>query len=110
MDGGNEFTHIEMELSKYNVVHDHIAITSGLGATLEKASDMYIDNIRLGYPISCFAPKNVAVSNIGLTSADLSFEPADTISSKWEIELTKVGGAKQIFSTTKQISFQKMNL
>ena len=101
MDGGNEFTHIEMELSKYNVVHDHIAITSGLGATLEKASDIYIDNIRLGYPISCFAPKNMKVENIGLTSAELSFEPADTISSKWEIELTKVGGAKQIFSTTK---------
>lgn len=101
MDGGNEFTHIEMELSKYNVVHDHIAITSGLAKTLEKNSDIYVDNIRLGLPISCFAPKNMKVENIGLTSAELSFEPADTISSKWEIELTKVGGATQIFSTMK---------
>lgn len=100
MDGGNEFTHIEMELSKYNVVHDHIAITSGLGMTLEKASDIYIDNIRLGYPISCFAPKNVKIENVGLTSAELSFEPADTISGKWEIELTKVGGATKILTTT----------
>ena len=100
MDGGNEFTHVEMELAKYNVVHDHIAITSGLGATLEKNSDIYIDNIRLGLPISCFAPKNLKVENIGLTSAELSFEPADTISSKWEIEITKVGGATQIFTTT----------
>ena len=59
-----------------------------------------LDNIRIGLPVSCFAPKNVAVSNIGLTSAELSFEPADTISSKWEIELTKVGGATKILTTT----------
>ena len=101
MAGGNEFTHVEMELAKYNVVHDQIAITSGLAKTLEKNSDIYIDNVRLGLPISCFAPKNVEVSKIGLTTAELTFEPADTISSKWEIEVTKVGGAKKTYTTTK---------
>lgn len=60
-----------------------------------------LDNIRIGLPVSCFAPKNAEVSNIGLTSAELTFEPADTISNKWEIEITKVGGASQTYTTTK---------
>lgn len=98
MDGGNEFTHIEMELANYNVVHDRIAITSGLAyPTLEKNSDIYVDNIRLGYPISCFAPQSIAISNEGFTSADLTIIPRDTLPGTWEIEVTKAGGATKTY-------------
>jgi len=96
MDGGNEFTHIEMDLSKYNLVYDRIAITSGLGATLEKASDIYIDNIRLGLPITCFAPTSVTVVP-GLTSAEVSFVPTDSLPGTWEVQVTKAGGEPKTY-------------
>ena len=100
---GTKFTHREYVLADYNLAYGQIAFSSGLGqgATLDTASDVLVDNVRLGLPISCFQPQNIAISNIGLSVADLTFTPADETSTKWEIELTKVGGAKQNFTTDK---------
>ena len=101
MAGGNEFEHRDLVLANYYLAHDRIAFSSGLAATLEKNSDMYIDNIRLGLPVTCFAPTELSISNVGLSSAELTFTPTDSVSNKWEIELTKADGEPQKFNTDK---------
>ena len=56
-----------------------------------KYANFYIDNVRVREIPTCYAPKNLVISEESLSSAKLDFVPANASSNKWQIELTKVG-------------------
>ncbi len=84
MDNGNVFFHKDLILADYNLVHSRIAFSSGLAEELEMASDMYLDNVRLGMPPSCFAP-TLEAGNSSMYSAEIVITPAKEENKKWQL-------------------------
>ena len=86
MDGGNEFYHKDLVLADYadKLIHSRIAFTSGLGTTLEMTSDMYLDNVKIGMPPSCFAP-TLEAGNSSMNSATIKITPAKATNTKWHL-------------------------
>ena len=86
MDGGNEFYHKDLVLADYasKLIHSRIAFSSGLAETLELASDMYLDNVRIGMPPSCFAPA-IEAGSTTIYSAEVAITPAKEGNNKWQI-------------------------
>lgn len=86
MDGGNEFYHKDLILADYaeKLIHSRIAFSSGLADELEMASDMYLDNVKIGMPPSCFAPTLEAGSS-SMTSATILITPAKEWNNKWQL-------------------------
>ncbi|MBR7154208.1 MAG: fibronectin type III domain-containing protein [Paludibacteraceae bacterium] len=84
MDGGNVFYHKDLILADYTLAHDHIAFSSGLAETLELASDMYLDNVRIGMPPSCFAP-TLEAGKTTLTTAEVIITPAKEGNNLWHL-------------------------
>lgn len=86
MDGGNEFYHKDLILADYaeKLIHSRIAFSSGLADELEMASDMYLDNVKIGMPPSCFAP-TLEAGNSTLATATVNITPAEQGGTKWEL-------------------------
>ena len=86
MDGGNEFYHKDLILADYaeKLIHSRIAFSSGLADELEKASDMYLDNVKIGMPPSCFAP-TLEAGNSSIASATILITPAKEWNNKWQL-------------------------
>lgn len=86
MDGGNEFYHKDLILADYaeKLIHSRIAFSSGLADELEMSSDMYLDNVKIGMPPSCFAP-TLGASNSALATATVNITPAEQGGTKWEL-------------------------
>lgn len=92
---GQEFTHRDYLLADYNLAHDRIAFSSGLGETLIQASDVCIDNVRIGMPPSCYAPTLEAGATT-ITTAEVIITPAKEGNNKWELAVI----ADSIYSKT----------
>lgn len=88
METGNEFYHKELILADYasKLTHSRIAFSSGLAETLEMASDMYLDNVKIGFPPSCFAP-TLEPGKTSLYTADIKIVPAKEVNTKWQIAI-----------------------
>lgn len=86
MEQGNEFYHKDLVLADYaeKLIHSRIAFSSGLAETLELASDMYLDNVKIGMPPSCFAP-TLEPGNTSLYTAEINIIPAKEWNTKWQI-------------------------
>lgn len=86
MDGGNEFYHKDLVLADYasKLIHSRIAFSSGLAEELEMASDMYLDNVKIGMPPSCYAP-TLEPGNTSLNTAEVKIIPAKEWNNKWQI-------------------------
>lgn len=86
MDGGNEFYHKDLILADYaeKLIHSRIAFSSGLADELEMSSDMYLDNVKIGMPPSCFAP-TLGAGNSTLATATVNITPAEQGGTKWEL-------------------------
>jgi len=86
METGNEFYHKDLILADYaaKLTHSRIAFTSGLAETLVMASDMYLDNVKIGMPPSCYAP-TLEPGNTSLYTADVKITPAKEWNNKWQI-------------------------
>ena len=86
METGNEFYHKDLILADYaaKLTHSRIAFTSGLAETLVMASDMYLDNVRIGMPPSCFAPA-IEAGNTSMYTAEVAITPAKEGNNKWQI-------------------------
>lgn len=86
MTQGNEFYHLDLTLADYNLVHDHIAFSSGYKPTLENNanSDLYIDNVKIGMPPSCYAPL-IEVIERTISTMDVKVTPAKDGNSHWEL-------------------------
>ena len=86
MTTGNEFYHKDLVLADYaeKLIHSRIAFTSGLAETLEMSSDLYLDNVKIGMPPSCFAP-TLEPGNTSLYTADVKIVPAKEWNNKWQI-------------------------
>ncbi len=86
MDGGNEFYHKDLILADYaeKLIHSRIAFSSGLADELEMSSDMYLDNVKIGMPPSCFAP-TLGAGNSSMTSATILITPAKEWNNKWQL-------------------------
>lgn len=86
MDGGNEFYHKDLILADYaeKLIHSRIAFSSGLADELEMSSDMYLDNVKIGMPPSCFAP-TLGAGNSTLATATVNITPAAQGGTKWEL-------------------------
>ena len=67
MDGGNTLVRSNYDLSQVNLAYNNIAFTSGLGGTLEKNSDMLIDNVMLRSN-SCIEAFNVKLVDLEANS------------------------------------------
>lgn len=84
MTTGNTFYHKEYVLANYNLAHSRIAFSSGLAETLEMSSDLYLDNVKIGMPPSCFAP-TLEPGNTSLYTAEINIIPAKEWNTKWQI-------------------------
>ena len=86
MDGGNEFSHRDIVLADYaeKLIHRRIAFSSGLAETLEMASDMYLNNVKIGMPPSCFAP-TIAVNHTSMYGVTIDITPAREENSLWDV-------------------------
>ena len=88
MTTGNEFYHRELVLADYaeKLIHSRIAFSSGLAEELEMASDMYLDNVKIGMPPSCFAP-TLEPGKTSLYTVDINIVPAKETNTKWQIAI-----------------------
>lgn len=88
MTTGNEFYHRELVLADYadKLIHSRIAFSSGLAETLEMASDMYLDNVRIGLPPSCFAP-TLEAGSTSMYTATINITPAKEGNNKWQLAI-----------------------
>ena len=86
MTTGNEFYHKELLLANYasKLTHSRIAFSSGLAEELEMASDMYLDNVRIGLPPSCFAP-TLEAGNTSMYTATINIIPAKEGNNLWQL-------------------------
>lgn len=86
MEQGNEFYHKDLVLADYasKLIHSRIAFSSGLAEELEMASDMYLDNVKIGMPPSCFAP-TLEPGKTSLYTVDMNIIPAKEWNTKWQI-------------------------
>lgn len=82
--GGEVFNHVVLNLADYELVHDYIAFSSGLGATLEMSSDVMIDNVSLERVATCSTPK-LKLLNTTFNSAELQINPGQKTDSLWEV-------------------------
>ena len=101
MDGGNEFYHKDLVLADYadKLIHSRIAFTSGLGTTLEMTSDMYLDNVKIGMPPTCFAP-TLEAGYTTMYEAEINITPARPGNDLWHLVLIP----DSIYSKMKQDS------
>lgn len=88
MDGGNEFYHRDLILADYasKLIHSRIAFSSGLAEELELASDMYLDNVKIGLPPSCYPPL-LEAGNTTLNTAEVIITPAKEENTNWQLAI-----------------------
>ena len=81
---GSEFKKVRFILSNYNLAHDNLAFTSGLGSLLMN-SDILIDNVELKDP-SCIDAYDLKQINPGPHSVDLVWNGASN-NDEWELKM-----------------------
>lgn len=88
MDGGNEFYHRDLVLADYasKLIHSRIAFSSGLAEELELASDMYLDNVKIGLPPSCYPPL-LEAGNTTLNTAEVIITPFKEENTNWQLAI-----------------------
>lgn len=88
MDGGNEFYHRDLILADYasKLIHSRIAFSSGLAEELELASDMYLDNVKIGLPPSCYPPL-LEAGNTTLNTAEVIITPFKEENTNWQLAI-----------------------
>lgn len=83
--GGSSFQKARFILSNYDLEHDQLAITSGLGTNLLMSSDILIDNIELKDP-SCIEPYDFILHHPAPHSIDLSWSGISD-NDTWEVKV-----------------------
>lgn len=85
VSGGAEFKKVRFILSDYELAHENIAITTGLGSNLEMNSHVFIDNVELKDP-SCIDAYDFKQSNFAPHSIDITWQGlSDT--DQWELKV-----------------------
>ena len=84
VSSSSAFRKVRLILSKYNLAHENIAITSGLGATVT-ASDVYIDNVELKDP-SCIEPYDIKQTSTAPDMFDIEWQGAAP-NDQWELKV-----------------------
>lgn len=85
MVSGNAFKKARFILSNYELDHDNIAITSGLGGNLIMNSDVLIDNVELKDP-SCIEAFDIKQVNLAPHSIDLEWK-GQSANDMWELKV-----------------------
>ena len=83
--GGASFQKARFILSNYNLAHDQLAITSGLGANLLMSSDILIDNVELKDP-SCIEPFDLILNHPAPHSIDVTWNGVSD-NDQWVVKL-----------------------
>lgn len=82
---GSKFYQHNIDMSPYKAYQgQYLAITTGLGTTLEKNSDVYIDDISIKSSL-CGAPYNIEATDVDVTSMDIKWDGRTT--DKWEVKV-----------------------
>ena len=82
---GSSFQKARFILSNYNLEHDQLAITSGLGASLIMNSDILIDNVELKDP-SCIEPFDFKLNHPAPHSIDVTWNGVSD-NDQWVVKL-----------------------
>ncbi len=83
--GGTSFQKARFILSNYNLAHDQLAITSGLGSNLLMSSDIIIDNVELKDP-SCIEPYDFTLNHPASHSVDVTWNGVSD-NDEWMVKL-----------------------
>ena len=82
---GNSFRKARFILSNYDLEHDQLAITSGIGTNLLMSSDILIDNVELKDP-TCIEPYDFKQNHPAPHSIDLSWSGMSD-NDTWEVKV-----------------------
>ena len=82
---GNSFQKARFILSNYELEHDQLAITSGIGTNLLMSSDILIDNVELKDP-TCIEPYDFILNHPAPHSIDLSWSGMSD-NDTWEVKV-----------------------
>ena len=114
-ESGAVFNHVTLTLADYELVHDYLAFSSGLDATLEMASDVMIDNIVLERVATCSAPK-LKLIGTSFSGAEITLTPVQKTDSLWEVvvisetEYNLIGDIAQYLETATKMTLDSTHL
>ena len=83
---GNTFKKVRFFLSNYDLIYEHLAITSGLGS-LKMSSDIVIDNVELKDP-TCLEAYDYQQINLAPHTIDLTWEGMSD-NDEWQLKVLK---------------------